>query len=322
MPSDKPKQEKHELHPRNKNRNLYDLPALITVLPELSAYVKPNKFKDDSIDFTNPVGVKLLNRAILKYYYNIAYWEFPNSNLCPPIPGRADYIHYIADLLIESNSGKLPDGNSITCLDVGIGASCIYPIIGVTEYGWNFIGADISAESTTSSQNIANKNPQLAGKIDCRLQTDSSRFFIGILQPDEKVDITVCNPPFHASAAEAQKGTRRKVQNLSGKKVKAAMLNFSGISNELIYEGGEITFINNMAIESKTVSKNCYWFTTLVSKEANLKGIYNTLKELKATTIKTIPMGTGNKSARVVAWTFLSAKEQKNWKTTRWAAIN
>lgn len=318
MPAEKPKQEKHELHPRNKNRNRYDLTALTVALPELSGHIKPNKFGDDSVDFANPIAVKLLNRAILKYYYNIAYWEFPNNNLCPPIPGRADYIHYIADLLTESNSGKLPTGNDITCLDIGTGASCIYPIIGVTEYGWNFIGADISAESIASSKNITAANTQLAGKIDCRLQTDNNRFFIGILNPDEKVDVTVCNPPFHASAEEAQKGTRRKVRNLSGKKANTPELNFAGISNELIYEGGESAFINNMATESKTVGKNCYWFTTLVSKEGNVKGIYSTLKRLKATTVKTIPMDTGNKSVRVVAWTFLSAEEQKKWRETRW----
>ncbi|MGS0748751.1 RlmF-related methyltransferase [Halpernia sp. GG3] len=134
----------------------------------------------------------------------------------------------------------------------------------------------------------------------------------------EKIDFTLCNPPFHSSEKEAQKNSRRKVQNLSGKKVETAELNFAGISNELIYEGGEHTFIHNMIAESKTFGKNCYWFSTLVSKESNLKGIYRALSQVENTQVKTIPMGTGNKSSRIVAWSFLNKLEQKEWKETRW----
>ena len=32
---------------------------------------------------------------------------FPNENLCPPIPGRADYIHHIADLLSINNNKQI-----------------------------------------------------------------------------------------------------------------------------------------------------------------------------------------------------------------------
>lgn len=117
---------------------------------------------------------------------------------------------------------------------------------------------------------------------------------------------------------DAQKGTRRKIKNLSGKKVKAPELNFAGISNELICEGGEYTFIQNMIRESKQFSKSCYWFSTLVSKQANLPGIHKLLKKIEVNHVKTIPMGTGNKCSRIVAWTFLSSEEQKEWTESRW----
>ena len=100
------KAEKPRLHPRNKNRERYDLDALIVAIPELKNHVKPNKFGADSVDFSNPIAVKLLNRALLSHYYGIKNWNFPKENLCPPIPGRADYLHLIVDLLSESNSGK------------------------------------------------------------------------------------------------------------------------------------------------------------------------------------------------------------------------
>ncbi len=132
MSSEKNQQEKARLHSRNKNRERYDLSALTISNPELKNFIMPNKFGVESVDFSNPLAVKLLNKALLNQYYGIKNWEFPDENLCPPIPGRADYIHHIADLLGENNFGTIPIGDKITCLDVGLGASCIYPIIGVT----------------------------------------------------------------------------------------------------------------------------------------------------------------------------------------------
>lgn len=318
MYSEKNKKEKSRLHSRNKNRERYDLSALTISNPELKNYVTSNKFGIESVDFSNPLAVKLLNKAILNYYYGIKNWEFSDENLCPPIPGRADYIHHIADLLGENNFGVIPTGDKITCLDVGVGASCIYPIIGVTEYGWKFIGSDIDPKSIASAQNIVNSNSSIKDKIECRLQKNSKDVFYGIIGKEDKIDLIICNPPFHSSIEDAQKGTRRKIKNLSGKKEKTPVLNFAGTSNELIYDGGEYKFVQNMIKESKKFSKNCYWFSTLVSKQSNLKGIYKLLEKIEPTQIKKIPMGTGNKSSRIVAWTFLSKKEQKEWRETRW----
>src|SRR5690606_24715537 len=116
-----------------------------------------------SIDFFNPQAVKALNKALLFYYYDIVYWDIPENYLCPPIPGRADYIHYIADLLADNNKGIVPTGSEIKCLDIGVGANCIYPIIGVKEYGWSFIGADIDALAIKSAKKIIASNPSLQG---------------------------------------------------------------------------------------------------------------------------------------------------------------
>jgi 23S rRNA (adenine1618-N6)-methyltransferase len=318
MSPEKKKIEKSRLHSRNKNRDKYDLSALTICNPELKKYIVPNRSGGDSIDFSNPLAVKVLNRALLNHYYGIENWEFPDGNLCPPIPGRADYIHHIADILAENNFGKIPTGENVICLDVGLGASCIYPIVGVTEYDWTFIGSDIDPNAIASAQNIIDSNASLKNRVECRLQENSSDVFYGIVSKEEKIELTICNPPFHASIEEAQKGSRRKAKNLSGKNVKSPRLNFSGIASELVCEGGENQFIQNMIRESLEFSKTCYWFSTLVSKQSNLKGIYRLLENSAATQIKMVPMGTGNKSSRIVAWTFLSLIEQKEWRKTRW----
>ena len=307
-------EEKTSLHPRNKNRERYDLNALVKSTPDLGKYIKSDKVGRESVDFANPKAVRLLNKALLRHYYGIDFWEFPEKNLVPPIPGRAEYIHLVADLLAEANGGKIPEGEDITCLDVGAGASCVYPIIGVTEYGWRFIASDIDPESIQYAEKIVESNPSLKGKVICKVQQNPNFIFRGIIRRTSRIDVSICNPPFHSSLEDLQKGNVRKVKNLTGKKTVGPALNFSGNSNELIYEGGEFQFIKNMIIESREFSKTVFWFTSLVSKEQNLKKVYQELKKARPAEIKTLEIKTGNKLSRVVAWTYLSVKERKAWR--------
>ena len=309
---------KERLHARNKHRERYDFKVLIDCCPELGQFVTENKYGDPTIDFFNAEAVKTLNKTLLFHYYGLTYWDIPDGYLCPPIPGRADYIHHIADVMSTSNEGEVPRGNNIKCLDIGVGANCVYPIIGNSEYGWSFIGADIDQVAIDSANKIVTSNSNLKGKVDCRLQADSQHIFSGILQKDERVDVSICNPPFHASLEESQAGTLRKLSNLKNKKIIKAELNFGGKEGELWTEGGEKRFILNMIRESKRFGKSCCWFSTIVSKQSNLKYIYRELDEIMAEEYKTIPMGQGNKTSRIVAWTFLSVKEEKKWVQDRW----
>lgn len=296
--------QKQQLHRRNRHRERYDLQALAHSFPGLEEFVHKNDFGDESIDFFNPDAVKALNTALLKQFYEIGYWDFPKGFLCPPIPGRADYIHHLADLLAGESGPSAPEGKVVRCLDVGTGASCIYPIIGHREYGWQFVGSEIDAAALTSAKTILEENPGLNGKIELRLQLDEHSIFRGIIGPGEFFDLTMCNPPFHASRAEALEATQRKVSKLKHKKVSMVKRNFGGKSNELWCPGGEKKFIRAMIVESREFSASCRWFTTLVSKESNLKSIYRQLDKVEAAIVKTIPMGQGNKKSRFVAWSF------------------
>src|SRR5450759_3258707 len=309
--------EKSGLHPRNRHRERYDLKLLTDSCPELGQFVKLNNYGDESIDFFNPDAVKMLNKALLRHYYSIGYWDIPKNYLCPPIQGRADYIHHIADLLYKNDpgflKGKIPTGTSIKCLDIGVGANCVYPIIGIKEYGWSFIGSDTDKVSIESAKKIIEMNPALKEKIELRLQHNPGDIFKGIIQKDELFDLSICNPPFHSSLAEAQSGTIRKLRNLKQKKITNPVQNFGGQTNELWCEGGEEKFIGDMIYQSKQFSTSCFWFSTLISKETNLKNAYKDLKTVEAAEIKTIPMSQGNKISRIVAWTFLTREQQNKW---------
>lgn len=303
------------LHPDSRFHGRYDLDKLQEACPELSEHVFVNDYNNQTVNFHNPKAVTMLNKALLKFHYGIENWEIPEDYLCPPIPGRADYIYHIAELLSANNYRKIP---KITCLDIGTGSSCIYPIIGSKEYDWKFIGSDIDMVAIKSAQSILDNNESIKQSIELRLQDDLHSIFMGIVHSDDKIDMTICNPPFHSSPEEAKASSIKKIKNLTNHRNKDTTQNFGGKSNELWTPGGEVDFIKKMIRESKAVSGNCYFFSTLVSRKENLKEIYNTLKEEKAFFVKTIPMGQGNKVSRIVAWTFLDFDQQDKWKKERW----
>lgn len=313
------KVEKQNLHPRNPHRFRYDFKALINSCPELATFVFVNDYQNESIDFANPNAVKMLNKAILKHFYKIQNWDIPDGYLCPPIPGRADYIHYLADLLSGNKEKFSPSGKNITGLDIGVGANCVYPIIGHQVYGWNFVGSDVDLKALQSARLIVNSNPTLTSFIECRLQESAANIFKNIVLHDEKFDFTMCNPPFHASLAEAKAGSQRKWQNLGLRSShQKEALNFGGQHAELWYQGGEKAFINKMIEQSIPISQQCFWFTSLVSKKTTLPILYQALKKAKAVDIQTIEMSQGQKVSRILAWTFLTADQQKQWKQERW----
>ena len=210
-----PPTEKPGLHPRNPHRVRYDFPQLTQCCPALAPFVARNRYGTASIDFANPAAVKALNQALLKKFYGIAYWDVPPGYLCPPIPGRADYIHHVADLLAGDREAAIPRGPSVTVLDIGIGANCVYPIVGCHDYGWRFVGTDIDPVALRNARRIVANNPALAGLVECRRQPSSLAIFRGIVAPGETFALSICNPPFHASREEAAAGTRRKLRNLA-----------------------------------------------------------------------------------------------------------
>ncbi len=329
------------MHPKNLHKNGYPMDTLCQTYPALKSFLVRAKSGNTSIDFTSPKAVKVLNAALLHHYYRLEYWDIPDGYLCPPVPGRADYIHGIADLLKSTSSSAHGEQSqqgkdqNVRGLDIGVGANAIYPIIGVTSYDWSFVGSDVDDVAVKSAKAIASKNSVLAHKFQVRKQANRASIFNGVIEANERFTFTMCNPPFHKSAQEALSGTRRKTSNLTRNKQKRsgakftdnreqgfghrtsklqgknaayqgkdANLNFAGQANELWCEGGELAFIQRMVQESVAVKDNVKWFTCLVSKSAHLKPIKTSIDYYGAAQCKVIDMGQGSKLSRFVAWTF------------------
>ncbi|MHC6227162.1 23S rRNA (adenine(1618)-N(6))-methyltransferase RlmF [Pseudomonas sp. X10] len=311
-------QNKPTLHPRNRHQGRYDFPSLIKSSPELGRFMITNPHGKPSIDFANPEAVRVFNRALLKAQYGIQHWDIPADYLCPPIPGRADYMHVLADLLAEENAGEIPRGAQVRALDVGVGANCIYPLLGHSDYRWRFLGSDIDPVALASAKAIIQANG-LGKVISLRQQENRKHILLGLLKDGELFDLTLCNPPFHSSREEATRGSQRKWRALgkADPKRKLPVLNFGGQNNELWCEGGEIRFVTQLIGESAQLAHQVLWFTSLVSKVNNLPGIEAALKKAGVQAQRVVEMGQGQKQSRMVAWSFHDSAARQTWHLRR-----
>ena len=306
------KEKVKELHPRNIHNQKYDFAALIKDHPALASFVKKNQYDALTIDYSDSNAILCLNQALLAHHYKVMNWSVPKGHLCPPIPGRADYIHYIADILSESNDGKPPVGTKVKGLDIGTGTSCIYPILGNSIYGWKFVASDINSQAINHVKEILSSNQTLKKNIKTRYQKSDENIFKELIKPDEKFDFTMCNPPFFSSLEEADQAYEKKVTNLNRNKEKKGHSlinknkpsNFGGVKSERWCQGGELIFIKSMIEESVLFKDQCSWFTTLVSNKAHLIEFSELLRSLNITDNRVIEMHQGQKISHVLAWRF------------------
>lgn len=303
------------LHPRNRHQGRYDFARLTRAYPALKAFLVRTPAGETSIDFGQAAAVRALNRALLALDYGITHWDIPEGYLCPPIPGRADYLHGLADLLAESEGGQPPRGAAIRVLDIGVGASCIYPLIGHAEYGWHFVGSETDAAALRAAEAIVQANG-LSAAITLRRQPAREHLFTGIVQAQDRFDLSLCNPPFHASAREAASGSQRKWRNLDRAPRRGSappLLNFGGQATELWCPGGEAAFLRRMIEESRHFSDRVRWFSSLVAKSEHRAALHRQLHQAGAQDVREVPMAQGSKQSRFIAWTFLDADQRRHW---------
>ncbi|WP_213998459.1 23S rRNA (adenine(1618)-N(6))-methyltransferase RlmF [Arsukibacterium sp.] len=290
-----------QLHPRNPHQGRYDLATLSKGYPPLLAHLTVSPAGEQTINFSEPAAVQALNAALLQHYYQINHWQLPPGYLCPPIPGRADYIHYAADLL--AGPAGVPTGKHIALLDIGCGANLIYPIIASRSYRWRCVGTDIDKLALKAAQLIIESNSTLKGQISLRHQPDNNSILRGIIKPGDAFALTVCNPPFYGSAAEAAAANQRKRTNLQ-LAATSQQRNFAGQQHELWCPGGELAFIKQLINDSVEFREQVDWFSSLVSQQKHLKALVNAARQAGAVEIKHITMQQGQKSSQLLAWRF------------------
>ncbi len=283
------------LHPRNKFNQEYDFKKLIKRVPELKNHLIILPDNRQSLNFRDPEAVFLLNKALLEYGYQIKEWDTLPNSLSPSIPGRLNYIQYLADLIHAQPKAK------IKILDIGTGSGLIYPILGFLEFGWHFVASDTHIPSLQHAHKIISSNPNLKKGIEIRHQEDSRRILKGIIKEGEFYDAIMCNPPFYKSRDDYRQTVLRKNQKLH-KETENSSANFQGLSNELWYPGGEQKFISNMIYESFDLKDQIGICSVLVSNKDNLKPLKAILEYHKIQDILVTQMNQGNKINRILSW--------------------
>lgn len=281
------------MHANNPFQEDYNFDVLTQANPELIPHVFVNEYGNKTLKFADKKAVKELNKALLKQQYQLQFWDIPENNLCPPIPGRLDYLLHINDLLEEKENIKL--------LDIGTGANLIYPILGTRHFNWKCTASEVDKDSFNNAQNLIAKNNNL-NSIDLRHQQFKNSILQNIIQPNDQFDVVVCNPPFFKNSFDADQKNKRKTKNL--KLETNNTLNFGGRSNELWYKGGEEAFVKKMAEESVLFKTQATWFTSLVSQKVHLKNIKRAINKTLPTEVKIVEMEQGNKKSRFIAWKF------------------
>lgn len=275
------------MHPKNLFRQGYNFEVLAEEYNELKPFLIINKHGSVSLNFALPAGILTLNKVLLKKYFSLNYWTIPQQNLCPTVPGRADYLYYLKDII--------GDGKK-SILDIGTGASAIYPILGYKLFNWNFVGTDIDPITIKNAQEILKRNKFSNEQIKLRFQENEMAFFKNIMKANDQFDASICNPPFFENEEQALRWNQKKWKNKTPESI--------GTKNELICNGGEKTFITNMIKESSQFRKLIKLFTCLVSKKSTIPFIEKACAENNITSLEFIEMKTGRKVSRIAVWRF------------------
>lgn len=290
------------MHPENPFSKNYNFNQLVRAYPALEDYIVPGKFGRKSINFAYPEAVESLNRALLKWHFDLN-WQLKEGNLCPAVPGRFDYLLQVRDLLPRIKDRR------VQMLDIGTGASLIYPLLATAAFNWDCTATDVDKESLSFAKGLIRLNKSMR-TTTLRRQEFKSQVLKGVVGKGDYFDIVVCNPPFYKTKSDAIRQNIRKNKNLHDRE--RVDENFGGFANELWYKGGEEAFIKTMITESALFSQQVLWFTSLVSNKEHIKVLKRYARKAGASEIKVLEMEHGNKQSRCIAWRFeQNADEQE-----------
>lgn len=268
---------------------------------DLKPFIERRSESQWRLNFKSWVVTRALNSALLIDAYELGMWDLPRFQLCPPVANRANYIHWLEDLLLQSRpSGVAETGASVRGLDVGVGASCVFPLLGASINGWSFVGVDIVDIALSSAIKNVRNNPRIAGLIEIRdgrmseviPSRNLSKFntLLGV-KNEEQFSFCMCNPPFFDLIQDAKlnPGT-----------------NFGGTTYEMCHPGGEEAFTQRIFDESLVLRERVHWYTTMCGKKRTLRKILHLLEVARVPTIRTTRFLQGRTTRWGIAWSFSS----------------
>ncbi|KAK2594503.1 hypothetical protein QQS21_007784 [Conoideocrella luteorostrata] len=277
-------------------RELYAKPPDFKELSRLDAnFASIAKGRD--IDFRDPKAVMQLTKTLLKLDFGIDM-VFPDDRLCPPVPNRHNYILWLKDLLDTSSYNRT--WQKLTGLDIGTGASCIYPLLGCKQRPWSFIATDIDAESLKWAKKNVELN-HLTHRINIVSRTPESPLIpLGELGM-ESIGFVMTNPPFYESEEALLRSARQKQR--------PPFTACTGSKTEMVTIGGEAEFVDRIFRESLTLRERVQWYTAMFGFLSSLTDFIDKLRGARITNYAVTEFVQGNKTRRwAVAWSFTAMR--------------
>ncbi|KAH6696214.1 DUF890 domain-containing protein [Verticillium dahliae] len=264
--------------------------------------------RSGNLNFNNPAAVMQLTKTLLKIDYGLKI-ELPHDRLCPPVPVRHNYILWLKELIDGSSYAER--GRKVTGLDIGTGASCIYPLLACQQRNWSFIATDVDPKSLS----FAKKNIEL-NHVQHRIQVISRQSSDPLIPAHPAtVDFTMTNPPFYESDADLLASAKQKSR--------PPLSACTGAAVEMVTPGGEVAFVTRILEESLTLRDAIQWYTSMLGKQTSLETIVEKLREYGINNYAVTEFVQGNKTRRwAVAWSFApmrpSAHASRGMKADKW----
>ncbi|KAF7713212.1 Uncharacterized protein PECH_001608 [Penicillium ucsense] len=276
-------------------KNEIDFAALALQSREFAKHLRFN----DQLDFHDEAAVRQLTISLLERDLGL-HVELPKDRLCPPVPNRLNYIIWIQDLLDTSTANIRehydPD-REVAGLDVGTGCCSIYPLLGCkVRPRWRFIATDIDEQNVKTARENVSRNG-LDSKIRI-IKTNAEDPFFGLnVFKQEKLDFTMCNPPFYASEHDMLSSAETKSH--------VPFSACTGAAVEMIVEGGETAFVARMIEESRQLQDRIQWYTSMLGKLSSITALVEVLIEYGNNNYAVTEFVQGNKTKRwALAWSW------------------
>ncbi|XP_024017386.1 U6 small nuclear RNA (adenine-(43)-N(6))-methyltransferase isoform X1 [Morus notabilis] len=317
------REERPTIHPKNKySENPPDFSLLASLYPSFHTFVFYSSDGRPRIDWTDFNATRELTRVLLLHDHSLNWW-IPDGQLCPTVPNRSNYIHWIEDLLLSNIIPKTEiNRDKVRGFDIGTGANCIYPLLGASLLGWSFVGSDVTDVALEWAERNVKDNPHISELIEIRrvesgentLSVEDSQngrssgseskiqftdndtrycglpILVGVVRDGEKFDFCMCNPPFFETMDEA--GLNPKTS-------------CGGTPEEMVCPGGERAFITRIIEDSSVLKQTFRWYTTMVGRKSNLKFLISKLREVGVSIVKTTEFFQGQTCRWGLAWSFV-----------------
>lgn len=274
---------------------------------EISAPSQQLPFREATPRDNVLISPRQLTKAILEDEFSLTM-DLPNDRLCPGVKGRYAYIRYLHKLIDTTDTLYLQDSydpnRRVVGLDIGVGASCIYPLLGcAVRPNWKFFGTDIDEKSFTYAEGNVTEN-----YMDDRIclyrnypgyPLIPSAVVHHVTGLDYGIDFVMCNPPFYRSQEEIDEARSFKKY--------APPSACTGSEVEMITDGGEAAFVSRLVRESAGLRSEVRWFTSLLGFYNNVEVVREELRRLEVTNWCLTELAPGGRDATkrwVISWSF------------------